>query len=442
MDSLAWICQPLPPFKLTPGAITTNQFLHHVHSLATKLPRAEHAINLCENRYLFLVSLCAVIIRGQTNLLPSNKNVATQRRLSKRYPNTYVVHDGCTEIAPVEQFNIRQCKLEPSVGSHEIDLIACDHVAVISFTSGSTGDSKPNIKTWRTLTDSTEINARYMLTGEKKTITHLATVPGQHMWGLETSVLMALFKNVCLVDAQPLFPNTIVSILNSLPSPRTLISTPLHLRALYQSNVSLPKLTSILSATAPLSKELAQDIERTFGTQLREVYGCSECGSMAVRRTSETNVWQRFSELTFNASDTGRIRVNADHLPGSTLLEDQIEIIDQDHFMLRGRSSDQINIAGKRGSLDEINKVLQAFTGLIDGVVLFPPQSQSVPRLVALVVLVNGIEKSLLRSHFRTYLDPAFVPRPIIEVDKLPREDNGKLIKSKLLDFYRLNKTR
>jgi acyl-coenzyme A synthetase/AMP-(fatty) acid ligase len=55
---------------------------------------------------------------------------------------------------------------------------------------------------------------------------------------------------------------------------------------------------------------------------------------------------------------------------------------------------------------------------------------------VAIVVLEEEANKQALKNHFRTYLDAAFVPRPILLVDALPREENGKLIKSKLLNFY------
>jgi len=76
------------------------------------------------------------------------------------------------------------------------------------------------------------------------------------------------------------------------------------------------------------------------------------------------------------------------------------------------------------------------FAGLIDGVVFFPAQDRAVPRLVAMVVLKENASKGALRDHFKETLDAAFVPRPILLVGALPREDNGKLIKAKLLDLY------
>ena len=76
------------------------------------------------------------------------------------------------------------------------------------------------------------------------------------------------------------------------------------------------------------------------------------------------------------------------------------------------------------------------YPDLIDEIVFFPPQDRPIPRLVAIVTLKKDASKKQLANHFREYLDPAFIPRPIIQVEKLPREDNGKLPKKTLLSFY------
>jgi len=83
-----------------------------------------------------------------------------------------------------------------------------------------------------------------------------------------------------------------------------------------------------------------------------------------------------------------------------------------------------------------VNRVLNTFDGLLDGVVIFPEQKRLVPRLVAIVVLRESNQKSALQAHFRQHLDAAFVPRPIFLVDELPRQENGKLNKAALTDFY------
>jgi len=446
---LAWLSQSLPGLSVSSNGqlVSNSQFLSHVHRVADSLPDTRHVVNMCDNRYLFLVTAWAAIVRDQTNLLPPNKNVSTQKNLVKRYKDSCILHDGNMEIfGDATSINVAEQDWSLSEYGGDCPQIALDHLAIISFTSGSTGDSKPNMKSWQTLQESSRINARYMLPNDSDVFYHLATVPGQHMWGLETSVLLPVFANACLVDARPMYPRDMLDLLAQLPQPRALISTPLHLRALLGTQELAqsppPELSNVLCATAPLDQALAGKFERRFSTNIREVYGCSEVGSMSVRRTSQTDVWTAFDGLDFSQDVDGKTSVCAAHLPATIELEDSLNMVGNNQFTLSGRISDQIKIAGKRGSLHEVNSVLAKFEGFQDGVVFFPVQDRPIRRLVAIVSLVDGASKHALREHFREFVDSAFVPRPIYVVDALPREENGKLNKEKLQSFYESLKVR
>ncbi len=439
---LAWLTQTLNNLALRQPClpISQTQFLNHVTRVAAAIPDKGHAINLCDNRYLFLVSLCAVIVKGGTNLLPPNKKASTQSQLSGRYDNCLLLHDGAGELAAeLPQFDVSQ--LDWSLSNAECDnpMIAHNHIAAISFTSGSTGESKPNIKSWHTLVASSAINASHMLADNRLNYAHIATVPGQHMWGFETSLLLPMFSNASLVDARPFFPHDIINLIERLPTPCRLISAPLHLKTfsatLKKHTLGDADLSSILCATAPLDHRLAHTLEQQTGAELREVYGCSEVGSMAVRQTARDQSWQPFRGLNF-AQEGSLTTVDAPHLPLQIQLEDQLEFQTNGRFRLLGRTSDQIKIAGKRGSLGEVNTALHRCEGIIDGTVIFPPQERSVPRLVALAVLDDSISVKQVRQQIARYLDSAFVPRPILVVDELPREENGKLSKAKVMQLY------
>ncbi len=439
---LAWLSKPLTGLPVGDAGqiVSRGNFLAHATLLARQLPDQAYVLNLCDNRYLFLVAAWAAILSKQTNLLPPNKNAATQSQLSKRYEDAYVIHDGHPELAAeLNAIDISTLDWSLADFSEDVPHVDLNHPAIISFTSGSTGDPKPNLKTWRTLEQSSAINVAHMQPDSSDAHYHLATVPAQHMWGLETSVLIPVFTNACLVDARPMFPKDIRELLHRMPSPRTLISTPLHLRALSvaeQTPETAPIVESILCATAPLSADLAERLEAQFDACLREVYGCSEVGSMAVRRTANTQSWKKFEGIHFARDSSGNTHVHTEYLPASIMLEDNLEMLPNDRFMLVGRETDQIKIAGKRGSLHEVNAVLNRFEGIVDGVVIFPDQARLVPRLVAIVVLKEGVERNQLRDHFRQFLDSAFVPRPIYVVDALPREENGKLVKASILALY------
>lgn len=454
----AWIAHctlPLAALGGQLGPLRCADFIGQALRLAEQLPAGKFAINLCENRYLFTLAFCAAIIKQQTTLLPQNRAEATQISLFEHYTGAYVLHDGGAVIAPdLPHLNINTLSL---VGAPCCDIpqIDADFLAAIAFTSGSTGQPKANLKPWRTLVESSLINARFMLPASDQCYSVLATVPAQHMWGLETSVLLPLFSELCVVDSRPLFPQDIQQALAALAEPRLLISTPVHLRAMVLSGLSLPPVAQILCATAPLSTSLAGEIEVLFQGELVEVFGCSEVGSMACRRTAQQDTWRLFDGLCFTPFDShleggagsqicegGQIcdggEISAAHLPCSQTLTDRIEWLGEQTFRLLGRSDDMIEIAGKRGSVQEMSKLLLSALGVIDGVVFMPepdPAHAKITRPAALVVAPKSTKADLV-AHFAKHLDPVFIPRPLLLVESLPREENGKLPRSKLLAFF------
>lgn len=431
-DTIAYLTRPVDAAALNTGPVTASRFLSHVKQVAEALTCQGHAINLCENRYLFLVGLCAAVLRGATTLLPPDKNIATQEQMNGDYGDCFIIHDGSEISAAIPAFNILSVKCPQADSSDfSVPVIADDFLACISFTSGSTGKSKPNLKYWRTLHRSSLINYTFMLPDCEETLYQLATMPAQHMWGFETSALLPLFSKVCMSDAKPLFPQDILDTFAALPEPKQLVSTPVHLRALCAGMTSEVRAHSVLCATSPLTTELATEVEQKFNAPLREVYGCSEVGSMAVRRSAKEQAWLKFEGIDFAQND-GTTTVRAEHLPSDTVLQDFIEFKDDNHFVLSGRASDLIKIAGKRGSLFTINQTLLTFKGLEDGIVIHPESAGPVTRLVAIVSLKPGVEKAELVRFLQARLDSAFVPRPVYVVDALPREPNGKLLRKNI----------
>jgi acyl-coenzyme A synthetase/AMP-(fatty) acid ligase len=423
------------------GQISVGQFISQVNAIASQLPARQFAINLCENRYSFLLAFCAVITRQQTNLLPSNRGEVTQQFLAQRYSDVYVLHDGTDVAAGLTQCDLRQLSFSSTV-NFDIPQIANSHLAAIPFTSGSTGEPQPNLKTWHTFVRSTAINSRYMLPPSGPTLNALATVPGQHMWGLETSILIPMLNPVSVSHSKPLLPHDVLCELTALAEPRLLISTPLHLRALIMSGLHFPRVERILCATAPLTEELAADTERCFGGELHEVFGCSEVGSMAIRRARYTSTWNLFDGLTMGPQPTEpqKYSISADHLPIIVPLQDRIELLSTQQFRLLGRGNDMLEIAGKRGSLQEMNNLLLNAPGVRDGVIFLPAVetvAAAVQRVAAIVVFDDSGSKQSLLDYFRQRLDPVFLPRPVFVTSSLPREDNGKLPREKLDKLYR-----
>jgi acyl-coenzyme A synthetase/AMP-(fatty) acid ligase len=114
-------------------------------------------------------------------------------------------------------------------------------------------------------------------------------------------------------------------------------------------------------------------------------------------------------------------------------LNDVIEPVGEDEFLLHGRSADLINIAGKRNSLASLNHHLTAIPGVLDGVFFMPDDLAHghTVRLIACVV-APALTPQQLISALRERIDPVFLPRPLLFVEALPRNGTGKLARAAL----------
>src|SRR5690606_20268094 len=99
-------------------------------------------------------------------------------------------------------------------------------------------------------------------------------------------------------SGRPLFPADIARALEQVPAPRILVSTPVHLRALVDSQQSFPPIGAIVSATAPLDRALALAVEQRLGAPLLEMFGSTETCVIAARRTTMQDTWQAYEGLT------------------------------------------------------------------------------------------------------------------------------------------------
>ena len=418
------------------GRTDLETFFGHVRGVAAVLPAGLHAVNLCEDRYRFLVAFCAVALRGQITLLPPSRAPAMVTDVLAQYADSYSLGDGVLEKMPPGHWPLPD--LLPSLEG-AVPAINERAVVAIGFTSGSTGHPKPNPKTWAAFRASTGQNlaALESLWQGHAMANVVATVPAQHMYGMELSVLLPLLGPAGLHVGRPFFPDDVARVLHETPEPRLLATTPVHLRALLESGVSLPPLCGIVSATAPLSQQLAAAAEAGFGCEVREVFGSTETCVIARRRTARETAWTPLPGVSVHPRPDGTL-VSAAHLPVPVILADLVELEGDGSFHLRGRQADLLEIAGKRASLGDLTRRLLAIPGVVDGVMLQPEDGHAggVARVAALVVSPTLDEAAILAA-LRESIDPVFLPRPLRRVPALPRSEAGKLPRAELLKLLR-----
>jgi acyl-coenzyme A synthetase/AMP-(fatty) acid ligase len=411
--------------------ITYGHFLSDVGALVDLLPEKPTVINLADNRYRFLVGFAAALVRGQTTLLPPSRAPGALAQLAREYGNSYCLVEGTEQVELLPSYLIPNGTGSPT-DTAKVPQIPIDHPAVVAFTSGSTGRPHPHSKTWGSLVAVARSTGARLGLKTSDQMTVVATVPHQHMYGLEASMMLPIQHGMAFHVGRPLFPEDVRLALEYVPSPRMLVTTPLHIRACVTARSRLPHVECILSATAPLPNSLAKQAETLFQTRVYEVYGFTEAGSLATRRTVAENAWHVLDGITLHQESAG-CSLQAPYLREPIPFPDLVSLQGPHRFVLHGRGTDLVNIGGHRGSLSDLNQKLNEIEGVQDGVFFLPDETgTSVTRLIAFAVAPGKAAEHIL-SALRTVIDPMFLPRPLYLVPHLPRNETGKLTREALL---------
>jgi acyl-CoA synthetase (AMP-forming)/AMP-acid ligase II/3-hydroxymyristoyl/3-hydroxydecanoyl-(acyl carrier protein) dehydratase len=435
----------LAPARLAQPAVlgaTHAWSWHEVHAaaaeLAQRLPAGAAVCNLCGTRIGFLVTWLAALRRGALVLLPPSGGQGDLLSLLDRHDCTAVVDDE-TLLQPLA--GTRRASLiylpqpprtlpAPAALAFRVD---ADAPCACLHTSGSTGAPQPQFKTWRQLV----IGARALAQrldplvdgGLAAWRAIVCSVPPQHMFGLEASVMLPIATGLPVLDRRPLLPLDVRAAFDQAGGPAAWIATPLHLRALAQAGDALPNCRLALVSTMPLASALAGQVEALVRAPVVEIFGSTETGVLATRRTAHEARWQPAPGVRLARSGAA-VQAWAEQFPSPYALADQVEIGVDGCFALLGRHADVVKIGGRRASLTGLNLLLQDLPGLADGVFWLPPTQSPTERLV--LVHAGAIDRAAAERWQRQHIDPVFLPRAWLQVDRLPRDANGKLPRAAL----------
>jgi hypothetical protein len=411
------------------GAVDAARFFAQVARLAPALPESGHVINLCESRHGFMLGFAAALVRGQVSLLPPGRARADWESLL-RYPGAYVLSEE------------KMGSILEERGSGELDIPRIDaaRLAAILFTSGSTGEPQAHSKSWGQLCRGARLFARRLGWDERPTRAIVGSVPPQHMFGLESTVMLPWQAGIPVHAREPLLAADLESALRECDRPAWWMTTSMLMRAPLQASV-LPGLEGVVASTMSLPRELAAAAEAAWRVPVIELYGATETGALATRRAASEAAWTPLPGVTLHSQGAGearRFRVEGPHIEETVVLGDVLEPQPDGRFLWLGRASDLVKVGGKRASLVALNLALTQIPGVADGVFSFPPaaagtdgESHPARRLAAFFVS-DTLEPGQVLSALRERVDPAFLPRPIHRVARLPRNAGGKLPQSAL----------
>ena len=417
------------------GVITWGAFAADVAALRPQIAVASDVCNALPDRYEFMVGLAAALLNEQTTVLPS---AAAYEAVGSALDDA--LHPLILGGAPQhDDLSWRLPTVERSGESVDpaamIAALETSTTEIHVFTSGTTKRPQRHIKNWSTLAGGAALTEAIFdrLGFAPGGTALLGTTPHQHMYGLEATVFAGLAFGHCTLCGNVFFPADLEAALeagrrNGIERV-ALITSPAHLKFLEDSIMAAPEIVGIVSATAPLPVGQAERLEARGDLPVMEIYGSTETGSLAIRRTIEGPLWTPLAGFTLE-HEGGICIARAPHLPLETPLSDDVRIEAGGQFELLGRIGDMVSINGKRSSLAALNAVLIETPGLSDGVMLHRAEGGH-DRLAIVAVVGDGISesdaKAAIRRHLHRHLDPIFTPRRIVFTDRLPRGGTGKI---------------
>jgi len=412
--------------------VMRDSFLRDAAAVAASLPANQYFINLCEQRETFLLLFAASLIARRVQLMPAARGETALAELQADYPDSAIAADE----------DVRRWRAQGTPSTETPQFVPEDaRLVMLGFTSGSTGKSQAHAKRWRALAHSARLNSAAIRAtlglAPDAPLSVLGTVPSHHMYGIELTVLLPLFAGMSLHGEKPLFPADVAAALAQPARPRLLVSTPLHLRALAESGLTFPELDLIVSATAPLDPALARLVESRLRAPLLEMFGSTETCVFATRRTAQQDVWKIYDGITLETG-ADSTQVFAPWYERPQKLMDVLERRGADGFVALGRNSDLVEVAGKRASLADITRRLCAVDGVEDAVAFQPEAAAAgVANRVAAVVVSRGVSAREIATQLAASLDAVFLPRPLVLVDRIPRDAVGKVSRARLLELTR-----
>lgn len=222
----------------------------------------------------------------------------------------------------------------------------------------------------------------------------------------------------------------------------------------------LAPLKYVRSISAPLSPLQARRFKRRFGIAVLNGYGQTEIGGEIVgwsaadtKQFGETKlgaVGRPHDGVTVRTDDTGELQVrtpalSAGYADGADLSDrltddgwfrtGDIGRIDDDGFVwIDGRVSDMINRGGMKVFPEEVAEVLRLSPSVADAAVVGVPDERlgEVP-WAFVVASAETVDVEALEAHCREHVAPYKVPVRIEVVDHLPRNEIGKVLAAVLL---------
>jgi len=191
---------------------------------------------------------------------------------------------------------------------------------------------------------------------------------------------------------------------------------------------------------------------------VRAFYGASECGGITFDASPGGDAAEELEGCVGSAlpgvqvrleGEEGRVTVRSDavasgYVPGAAAGEeafagnlfrtgDTARLDSGGRLTLTGRAGSLVNVAGRKVNPREVESALMAIPGVGDAAVVGVPDAARGESLVACLVAGPGVTRKQLMDRLRLDLADYKLPRKIVFVETIPRNDRGKVARETIL---------
>jgi 2-aminobenzoate-CoA ligase len=351
----------------------------------------------------------------------------------------------------------------PADGAFEPVATSRDDVALIAFTSGTTGEPKGCVHFHRDVLAICDTFARRILDPSPEDV-FTGTAPLAFTFGLGVLVLFpmrfgASFAPVATPGMDPLVETV------RRHEVTTLATAPTMYRALLRSSQELPSLRACISAGEPLPASVAQAWHERTGIRIVDGIGATEMLHIFIAARAEDSKFGSVGTPVpgyeamvvgadmqpLPAGEVGRLAVRGptgcryladprqtDYVvDGWNVTGDAFRADEDGYFWFEARNDDLIVSSGYNISPFEVETALLEHDAVAECAVVAAPDEARGHVVKAFVVLPDGTTGDAalveaLQSHVKQRIAPYKYPRRIEFLDALPRTPTGKVQRSEL----------
>jgi acyl-coenzyme A synthetase/AMP-(fatty) acid ligase len=335
------------------------------------------------------------------------------------------------------------CPLEPGQTPPQVPIppVECVHLKCTSATTGAARVIA--FKAGQLAADAENIVATM---GLRPDWPNLGVISMAHSYGFSNLVLPLLLHGIPLVLAPSPLPE-IVRRAAETEAAITLAAVPAMWRAWHEANAIPPNVRLAISAGAPLPLALEQAVFQTRGVKIHNFLGSSECGGTAydssdTPRTDATLAGSPMRNVALLLNDNGCLVVRSravaetywpeksETLGNGIFQTSDLAELKGDRVFLRGRLSDQINVAGRKLSPETVERALLAHPQVRECLVFGAPSRDAGRPEIVVAVVVTAAPEAELRQFLLRALPAWQVPREWRFVKSLSANTRGKISRS------------